>query len=100
MKKTKSAYLRILLCKLAAIAVLLLSTFSASFCDWYTTHIYRHYADGLGRLFAPLPFAFGEILMYLGILLALLALIFAVLLLFLRKKQAIAASPSIFINPC
>lgn len=59
---------------------------SASFCDWYKTHIYSRYADAVGRLFAPLPFAAGEILMYLGILLAVLSLIFAVMLIFLRKK--------------
>ncbi|MCR4759110.1 MAG: DUF3810 domain-containing protein [Oscillospiraceae bacterium] len=57
------------------------------FCDWYTDHIYCLIEGSLSRLTAPVPVAVGELLMYLGVVLVLFAVLFLILLLFLRKRQ-------------
>lgn len=58
-----------------------------SVCDWYTEHIYIHIANIVGRFYGLFPFAIGELMMYLGILLLILGIAFLTLLIFLRKKQ-------------
>ncbi|MCR5215098.1 MAG: DUF3810 domain-containing protein [Eubacterium sp.] len=57
-------------------------------CDWYTDHIYGGLSDAISRVTAVFPFALGEIIMYMAILLVLLAIIFLILLIFLGKKEA------------
>lgn len=86
MKKIRT-YWKIWLGVLAVILVMNGLAFSPKFCDAYTDTVYPYIADGLGRLTARCPVAIGELLMYLGIFLLILALIFLLLLPFLRKKQ-------------
>ena len=86
MKPKKTNYWRILLCVLAVTVLLNLAGCLPALCDLYTDHVYRYIADGLGHLTALLPFALGEIIMYLGVLLAVLAVIFALLLIFLHRR--------------
>ncbi len=86
-KKPRHLY-RIVLVLLAVIlAAVNLLAFSQKFCDRFTDRMYPKIAEGLGRLTAPLPFALGEILLYLGIALLAAGGIIAVLLIFLRKKE-------------
>ncbi len=86
MKKSLTAYWKIILLLTGIALIFNLIAFSKPFCDWYAIHIYRHIADALGKFFAPVPFSVGEVLMYTGIGLLLLSLILAVILIFLRKK--------------
>ena len=62
-------------------------SFLPSFCDWYDDSVYAHIANGLGRLTAPIPVPLGEIIVYIGIVLLVLSLIFLILLLCLHKKR-------------
>lgn len=87
MKKRMSKYRKILLILLAAAAVLNLLGCIPAFCDLYTDSVYRFLADGIGYVTGLLPFPLCELLMYAGILIVLASVIFAVLLIFLRKKQ-------------
>ena len=86
MKKRKK-YRNILLGLLLAAAAGNLAGCLPRFCDWYTDHIYCLIEDGISRLTAPVPVAVGELLMYLGVVLVLFAVLFLILLLFLRKRQ-------------
>lgn len=86
MKKSKFKYWKILLILFLCIAAGNLAGCIPRFCDWYTDHIYCLIEGGISRLTAPVPVAVGELLMYLGILLVILAALFLILLLFLRKK--------------
>lgn len=85
--KQHTAYKRTALILFGIITAVNLAAFSPGLCDAYTDHVYGHLAAGLGRLTAPVPFAIGEILMYLGIVLVLAALIILILLIFLRKRD-------------
>lgn len=72
---------------MAAVTILLLVlSFSQSFCDWYTDHIYPVLASGIGWAAALLPAALGEILMYAGILLIPATAVILILLFILRKR--------------
>ena len=62
-----------------------------SFCDWYAEHIYSHIANLMGRLTAPVPFALGEILMYLAALFVLATPVVLVICL-VRKRRNKKAS--------
>ncbi|MCR4896608.1 MAG: DUF3810 domain-containing protein [Lachnospiraceae bacterium] len=57
------------------------------FCDAYKRSVYPLISDVLGRINARIPFALGEILMYLGAAAVLLLAVLAVMLLFLRKRE-------------
>lgn len=67
----------------AAIAVM---GFFPGICDRYTDYIYGHLCDGISRVTAPIPFALGEILMYIAAAGAVLCIVFPLLPIFLRKK--------------
>lgn len=84
--KKKSVYWRIILVLLLVSAAGIGLSFSEAFCDWYARHVYYHIANGLGRATAHIPFPLGEILVYLGILLVLLCVIFLIILPFRRKR--------------
>lgn len=86
MKKHISAYWRTILILLAAAAALAAVGMFPALCDLYTDHIYGHLCDGISRVTSAIPFALGEILMYIGILALALCFVFPVLLIFLRKK--------------
>lgn len=85
-QKKKSPYWKILI-SLVAVTVLLnvLGCFQG-FCDWYKLTVYGVISDALGVAMGWFPFALGEILGYLGILLVIAGIIFLILLPFLRKK--------------
>lgn len=87
MKKRKHLYVSVLLILLILTVLLNLAACLPAFCDWYGDHVYGLLADGISRLTAPVPAAVGEIVMYIAAALALFAVIFLILLLFLRKKQ-------------
>lgn len=82
-----SRYWRTVIVLLVLGLLLSVLCFFPAACDWYTEHIYSALASGLTRLNGLLPFALGEIMMYLGILMLLFSVIFLLLLIFLRKKQ-------------
>ncbi len=86
METRKPKYRKILLTLLLLSAVGNLAGCIPAFCDWYTDHIYCLIEGGISRLTAPVPVAVGELLMYLGVLLVLLAVLFLILLLCLRNK--------------
>ncbi len=65
-----------------------LLTLSRAYCDFYADHIYPHIASFIAHITGRIPFALGEILMYLAALLLAAALIMAVVFIFLRKKAA------------
>ena len=87
MKKRKHLYVSVLLILLILTVLLNLAACLPAFCDWYGDHVYGLLADGISRLTAPVPAAVGEIVMYIAAAFALFAVIFLILLLFLRKKQ-------------
>ena len=84
-KKSRTFWVVIIL--LILTFLMWLMTLSPSVCDWYTDNIYRYIADGMGFVSALVPFAIGEIMMYLGAVLVVLSVVFLILLIFLRKKQ-------------
>jgi len=85
--KKLSLYWRILIILAAAAALMALTGLFPKACDFYTDHIYGYLCDGMSRVTALLPFALGEIMMYTGIIMVILSVIFLLLLIFLRKKQ-------------
>lgn len=84
--KKLSVYWRIFLVIVAAVVVMAVIGFFPKLCDWYTDHIYGHLCDGISRVTSHIPFALGEILMYIGALGLVLCVIFPFLLIFFRKK--------------
>ncbi|MBR3268708.1 MAG: DUF3810 family protein [Oscillospiraceae bacterium] len=85
MKRHKKLYC--FLIAVAAAAVLLIAlSFSQSFCDRYTDHIYPYLASAVGWLTAWLPVALGELLMYAGILLIPATAVILILLAVFRKR--------------
>ena len=85
-KKTMPPYLKNVLISLALILALALSTLSPAFCDWYTDHIYPILCDVISHITGLFPFAVGEILMYLGILMVIAAILLLPFLIIFRKK--------------
>ncbi|MBR3525495.1 MAG: DUF3810 family protein, partial [Lachnospiraceae bacterium] len=85
-KKTIPPYLKNVLISLALILALALSTLSPAFCDWYTDHIYPILCDVISHITGLFPFAVGEILMYLGILMLIVAVLLLPFLIIFRKK--------------
>ena len=92
-KKKKSIFWKILLIVAAVWGVFFALSFIKSFDDWYVNHIFPAIQQVVGRAFGIFPFAFGEIIMYLGALFALvtvvLSLVFGIRALVrkLRKKD-------------
>ena len=82
------AYQKSVIILFAVIVLLVIPGFFPSFCDWYTDNIYKGLCDAITFLTSKVPFAVGEIVMYIGIALLVPAVVFAVLLIFLRKKDA------------
>ncbi|MBR5361861.1 MAG: DUF3810 family protein [Oscillospiraceae bacterium] len=85
--KKKSHYRTCILIILICTAVLHIAACFKQFCDWYTDNLYPYWAEWLGRLNAKLPFVLGEWLIILAAVLVLLAVIFLILLPFLRGKE-------------
>lgn len=57
------------------------------FCDFYADHIFGIWTETYGRLTGLFPFSVGEILIALAVIILLVAIICAVCLIFLRKKE-------------
>ena len=74
---------------MAAIVVSLnLIAFLPKFCDFYRKYIYKNISNIISFLTAGIPFAVGEIVMYLGILLVILSILFYCISLFFYRKES------------
>lgn len=87
LEKKKSIYWRVLLILLCLTVLMGLMGLSPALCDWYTDHIYGILCDGISRITGLFPVAIGELIMYLGVLMVLLGILFLILLPFLRKRE-------------
>ncbi len=85
--KLKSAYTKTALFLLTSTILLNLVGLSKHFCDYYANHIYPVINNIEGRITSPIPFALGEILMYLAAFMVMGALIVLLLLIFLNKSN-------------
>ena len=85
-KKHRSRYLKTVLILSVLIIVSALTALSHSFCDRYTDVVYPVLCDAISHVTGPVPFAVGEILMYIGALMIPASVLFLLLLVFLRKK--------------
>lgn len=57
-----------------------------AFSDWYTNTVFKLWVDTMGRINSIFPFSVGGILIALGCLFVFAAVLFAIGLIFLRKK--------------
>lgn len=80
-------YWNMIMVLLFILLVFQMAACSTSFCDAYTDTIYEKVADILGRATGKIPIAIGELLMYLGIVLLILAVVFAGFLPYFGRKQ-------------
>ena len=71
---------------LISILLNILSWYSSSFSDWFVNNIFIFNMNIFSRITGIFPFSVGEIMIILGILLLLTALIFLILLPFLKKR--------------
>lgn len=71
---------------LISILLNILSWYSTSFSDWFVNNIFIFNMNIFSRITGIFPFSVGEIMIILGILLLLTALIFLILLPFLKKR--------------
>ena len=85
--KKLSVYWRSIIIMTALIIILALTCLITPFCDWYADHIYGVLCDGMSRVTGMLPFALGEIVMYIGAAMAVMSIFILLLLIFLRKKK-------------
>ena len=85
--KKMSKYLKTVLILILLIVLAALPALSPGLCDWYTDHIYGILCDAISHVTGLFPFALGEIIMYLGIVLLAVSIVLLLLLPFLRKKQ-------------
>ena len=85
--KKLPVYWRIIILLFLLTAALAASTFSVDFCDFYADNIYHCICDPVSHVTGLVPFAIGEIIMYIGIICAVLSVVFVILLIFLRKKS-------------
>ena len=83
----KSIYLKIWIVLCLATLLMIIPGFFPEVCDWYIDHIYGHICDGISKLTGRVPFAIGEMIMYLGVVSIIGALIILILLIFLRKLK-------------
>ncbi|SFC49715.1 DUF3810 family protein [Ruminococcus albus] len=84
--KKLSSYWRVLIVLLICTAVMGSAWFFPEFCDRYTDSIFYNICNGVSRVTGLVPFAIGEIIMYIGAAAMVFAVIFLLLLIFLRKK--------------
>ena len=71
---------------LISILLNILSWYSSSFSDWFVNNIFIFNMNIFSRITGIFPFSVGEIMIILGIFLLLTALIFLILLPFLKKR--------------
>ena len=84
----------LIMCGLIVFGVLL--SLITAWADFYTDHIYFILRDPISRITEIIPFPLGEVLMYLGAALVILAVPILILLVFLRKKRGYKAFASAY----
>lgn len=84
--KRLSKYTKITLSLFIITTILNIIAFSKSFCDWYANNIYPVLNAIIGSMTSFIPFAIGEIIMYIGAFMIMVFIISLLLLLFLFKK--------------
>lgn len=85
--KKFSRYTQTLLSLIILTIILNLAACVKEFCNFYNDCIYPILNGIVGTLTSWCPIAIGEIIMYLGAIALILAIIFSILLIFLRKKD-------------
>lgn len=70
--------LRMVLPVVIALILYLTAWVSPGFCDWYSRYIFPIWGSTYGRITELLPFSLGELLLYLGVLLLLIGLIWGI----------------------
>lgn len=78
------------------LAVNILAWLCPAFCDWHTSYVTPIIVGIFGRLSNLFPFSVGEVMIVLGIILVLAAVVIAIGLIFLRKKQGYVGFVKIF----
>ena len=86
MMKKIPFYWKTLIFLILLTGLMALSRFSSAFCDWYNENLYPYLCDGISRVTGPVPFAVGEIIMYLCGAMLVFGILFAVILAFKRKS--------------
>ncbi len=76
--------------------ILNLAGFVWPLCDLYAETVYGSLADIFGFFWSKMPFAAGEILMYLAAALLTLLVIFCILLIFLRKRKRYVSFTAVY----
>lgn len=87
MKRRQPLYWRVIIGMTGIIFILLLLSRIKRFSDFYTTYIYSFISDIEGRISDMIPFALGELMMYAGVLVVFLLVVFSVILLFAHKVK-------------
>ena len=87
MKRRQPLYWRVIIGMTGIIFILLLLSRIKSLSDFYTTYIYSFISDIEGRISDLIPFALGELMMYAGVLVVFLLVVFSVILLFAHKVK-------------
>ncbi|MBO5425465.1 MAG: DUF3810 family protein, partial [Lachnospiraceae bacterium] len=97
MEKKKAIYKwYIIISIIFVVMVNILAWLCPAFCDWYTLYITPIIVNVFGRLTNLFPFSVGEIMILLGLLIVLAAIVIAILLVFLRKKQGYIRFAKVF----
>ena len=86
MKKKISAYSLFVIISIIIIVVFNILARIRLFCDFYTDHIYRIWANTYGRLMGLFPVSVGELMIIAMIIVVLMAMIFSILLIFIKKE--------------
>lgn len=85
--KKLSGYWISVLVMATVVALFNLIAFLPKFCDFYRKYVYKNISNIISFLTAGIPFAVGEIVMYLGMLLVIFSILFYLSSLFFYKKQ-------------
>lgn len=97
MEKKKAIYKwYIIIGMIFVVVVNILAWICPAYCDWHTIYITPIIVNVFGRLTNLFPFSVGEIMILLGLLIVLAAIVIAILLVFLRKKQGYIRFAKVF----
>ena len=98
--KKPSKYLITVLSILSLTIALNIIAFSKSFCTWYANNIYPVLNLVLGSITTNIPFALGEMLMFIGAFMLIVLILLLILLLFFAKKSAYKKTVNIYSKIC
>ncbi len=76
----------------------ILLSFIKAWADFYADHIYFFFCKHLSRLVELIPFPLGELLMYIGAALIIIAVLLLILRIFLGKKKKYIAFLSVYLR--